>query len=191
MKSKTLHPLFTFSQKPAWTLVLGFLICTQAYSAESLSIRPQETPDTCNADLAQVRVTVHGIEPRGILNVELELSRVKRELAEVKMERDFIKKVCDVFRQGVAVRYDLIESMRQSYPIVFMCQLLDVSESGFHARNSRPLSKCNRENARLEIEILAAHHRTRETYSAKRLYHDLADHGVQTTPYRVRTLRKK
>ena len=32
---------------------------------------------------------------------------------------------------------------------------------------------------------------TRETYSAKRLHRDLADHEVQTTPYRVRTLRKK
>ena len=43
----------------------------------------------------------------------------------------------------------------------------------------------------MEIEILAAHQRTRETYSAKRLHSDLEDHGVQTTPYRVRTLRKK
>lgn len=39
--------------------------------------------------------------------------------------------------------------------------------------------------------MLAAHQRTREIYSAKRLHHDLADHGVQATPYRVRTLRKK
>jgi len=89
------------------------------------------------------------------------------------------------------VRYDLIESMRQSYPVVFMCQLLDVSENGFHARSTRPLCRRKRENAMLEIEILAAHHPTRETNSAKHLYHDLADHGVQTTPYRVRTLRKK
>lgn len=89
------------------------------------------------------------------------------------------------------MRYDLIESMRQSYPIVLMCQVLDVSESGFHARGSRPLCKRQRENARLEMEILSAHRRTRETYSAKRLYHELVDHGVQTTPYRVRTLRKK
>ncbi|WP_438501570.1 IS3 family transposase, partial [Nitrosococcus oceani] len=37
----------------------------------------------------------------------------------------------------------------------------------------------------------SAHQRTRETYSAKRLHRDLADHGVQTTPYRVRILRKK
>ncbi|SEF85690.1 DUF2141 domain-containing protein [Nitrosomonas ureae] len=71
MKSKILHPLFIFPKKPAWVLVLGFLICAQAYSTESLSIRPQETPDACNTDFPQIRVTVHGIEPHGVLNVEL------------------------------------------------------------------------------------------------------------------------
>ncbi len=44
------------------------------------------------------------------------------------------------------------------------------------------LVKRDRENARLEIEIQAAHQRTRETYSAKRLHSALVDHGVQTTP---------
>ena len=105
------------------------------------------------------------------------------------------KKVCDVFREAQliysAVRYGLIESMRRSYPVALMCRTLNVSESGLHARRTRPLCKRKRENTRLEIEILAAHQRTRETYSAKRLHHDLADHGVQATPYRVRTLRKK
>ncbi len=81
--------------------------------------------------------------------------------------------------------------MRRSYPIALMCRVLDVSESGFHARKARPPCDRDRENARLEIEILSAHQRTRETYSAKRLYCDLADHGVQTTPYRIRALRKK
>ena len=74
------------------------------------------------------------------------------------------------------MKYGLIESMRQSYPIVLMCQVLNVSESVFHALSSRPLCKRKRENARLEIEILAAHRRIRETYSAKRLYHDLVDY---------------
>ena len=89
------------------------------------------------------------------------------------------------------MRYGLIESMRRSYPVALMCRTLNVSESRLHARRTRPLCKRKRENTRLEIEILAAHQRTRETYSAKRLHCDLADHGVQTTPYRVRTLRKK
>lgn len=89
------------------------------------------------------------------------------------------------------MRYGLIESMRRGYPVALMCRVLNVSESGFHAQRIRPLCKRKRANTRLEIEILAARQRTRETYSAKRLHHDLADHGVQATPCRVRTLRKK
>ena len=89
------------------------------------------------------------------------------------------------------MRYGLIESMRRSYSVALMCRVLNVSESGFHARRTRPPCERKRENTKLEIEILAAHQRTRETYSAKRLHHDLTDHGVQATPYRVRTLRKK
>lgn len=69
--------------------------------------------------------------------LELELSRVKRELAEVKMERDFIKKVCGLFRKGVAVKYGMIDMLRQQYPITLMSRVLDVSESGFHAWDTR------------------------------------------------------
>ncbi|MBY0474925.1 MAG: hypothetical protein K2Q13_07690 [Nitrosomonas sp.] len=63
-----------------------------------------------------------------------------------------------------------------------MCRVLDVSKSGFHAWRIRPPCKRDRENSRLEIEILAAHQRTRETYSAKRLHSELTDYGVQTIP---------
>lgn len=96
-----------------------------------------------------------------------------------------------VFREGVAVKYRQIESMRQSYPVALMCRALGVSECGFHAWHHRAPSRRSQENARLEIEILAAHRRTRESYSAERLHSDLADHGVHATPYRIRKLREK
>ena len=89
------------------------------------------------------------------------------------------------------MRYSLIKLMRQNYPVALMCRVLNVCESSFHARRVRPPCERERENKRLEVEILAAHQRTRETYSAKRMHHDLADYGVQTTLYRVRILRKK
>lgn len=89
------------------------------------------------------------------------------------------------------MKYARIESMRQSYPVALMCRTLGVSECGLHAWRSRPPSRRSQENARLEVEILAAHRRTRESYGAERLHSDLADHGVQASPYRVRTLRKK
>lgn len=96
-----------------------------------------------------------------------------------------------VFREGVAVKYRQIESMRQDYPVALMCRSLGVSECGFHAWRNRAPSRHSLKNARLEVEILAAHKRTPESYSVERLHSDLADHGVKASPYRVRKLRKK
>ncbi|AKH38482.1 hypothetical protein BCL69_10392 [Nitrosomonas communis] len=60
-----------------------------------------------------------------------------------------------------------------------MCRVLDVSESGFHAWNTRPPCEREQKNARLVIEILAAHQRTRETYGVKRLHSELVDQGAK------------
>lgn len=89
------------------------------------------------------------------------------------------------------MRYGMIDTLRQQYPVALMCRVLDVSESGFHAWNIRPPCEREQKNARLAIEILAAHQRTRETYGVKRLHSELVDQGVQITAYRVRVLRKK
>ncbi|SEB12078.1 hypothetical protein SAMN05192564_106268 [Paraburkholderia sartisoli] len=42
-------------------------------------------------------------------------------------------KICDVLREGVAVKYDVIEQMRQRYPMAPMCRFLGVSISGYYA----------------------------------------------------------
>ncbi|SDX18182.1 putative transposase [Nitrosomonas communis] len=89
------------------------------------------------------------------------------------------------------MRYGMIDTLRQQYPVALMCRVLDVSESGFHAWNTRPPCEREQKNARLVIEILTAHQRTRETYGVKRLHSELVDQGVQITAYRVRALRKK
>ena len=89
------------------------------------------------------------------------------------------------------MKYGRIDELRQSYPIAAMCRVLDVSESGYHAWRNRPPSKRARENARLELEIRAAHERTRQTYGPERLQADLADNGVQAGISRIKRIRKK
>ncbi len=44
---------------------------------------------------------------------------------------------------------------------------------------------------RLEIEIIAAHKRTRQVYGTEKLQHDLAEHGIQAGICRIRRIRKK
>ena len=72
-----------------------------------------------------------------------------------------------------------------------MCRVLDVSESGYHAWSKRGPSPRAIANARLEIEVKAAHERTRHTYGPERLQSDLADHGVAVGVSRIKRIRKK
>jgi putative transposase len=89
------------------------------------------------------------------------------------------------------VKYGRIESLRQHYPAAALCRLLGVSESGYHAWRKRPPSARARQEARLEMEIRAAHQRTRETCGPERLQADLLDHGVRVGVHRIKRIRKK
>jgi len=84
-----------------------------------------------------------------------------------------------------------MKELRLHYPLPHLCQVLNVSASGYYAWVDRPLSKWAREEARLEVEIRAAHKRTRQTYGAERLQQDLAEHGIQVGICRIKRIRRK
>jgi transposase len=66
---------------------------TLVEAAKRLSLPKRTLKNWVNADKRGELVAV-GKHQKPLTELELELSRVKRELAEVKMERDFIKKCC-------------------------------------------------------------------------------------------------
>jgi transposase InsO family protein len=69
--------------------------------------------------------------------------------------------------------------------------MLSVSASGYYSWVDRPLSRRDREELRLELEIKAAHRRTRQTYGPERLQRDLARHNIRVGICRIRRIRKK
>jgi transposase InsO family protein len=77
------------------------------------------------------------------------------------------------------------------YPLPLISRLLGVSTSGYYAWLDRPLSQRAQEEMRLEIEIKAAHKRTRQTYGAERLQKDLAEHGIRAGVCRIKRIRRK
>ena len=85
----------------------------------------------------------------------------------------------------------MIKELRLQYPVPILCRVLDVSASGFYAYISRPQSKRAQQDLRLEVEITAAHKRTRQSCGPERLQKDLAENGVQVGVYRIKRLRKK
>jgi len=81
--------------------------------------------------------------------------------------------------------------MRLKYSVPILCQTLGVSPSGYYAWLKRPESPRQKEEERLEVEIKAAHKRTRETYGPERLQEDLAEQGVHVGIHRIKRIRKK
>jgi transposase InsO family protein len=84
-----------------------------------------------------------------------------------------------------------MKALRPDYPVRLMCRVFEVSPSGFYAWLKRPPSRHAQDEARLEVEIRAAHQRTRETYGPERLQKDLAAHGVRVGRHRLKRMRKK
>jgi len=84
-----------------------------------------------------------------------------------------------------------MKELRLHYPLPLVRRVLSVSASGYYAWLDRPLSKWAREEARLEIEIRAAHKRTRQVYGAEKLQHDLAEHGIRVGICRIKRIRRK
>ena len=89
------------------------------------------------------------------------------------------------------MKYGRIKDWRKKYPVAALCRVLKVSESGYYAWATRLPSPRNRENARLEQEIQAAHQRTRGTYGPSRLQRDLADYGIFVGIGRIKRIRRK
>jgi putative transposase len=84
-----------------------------------------------------------------------------------------------------------MKTLRLIYPVPMLCRVLEVSRSGYYAWLTRSPSKRTQEEGRLEVEITAAHKRTRRTCGPERLQKDLAAHGVKVGICRIRRIRKR
>jgi transposase InsO family protein len=83
-----------------------------------------------------------------------------------------------------------MKTLRLTYPLPMLCRILEVSRNGYYAWLIRPPSKRAQEEGRLEVEIKAAHERTRKTCGPERLQKDLAANGVKVGICRIRRIRK-
>ena len=88
------------------------------------------------------------------------------------------------------MKYACIARHRDDYPVRLMCGVLQVSPAGFYA--SRTRSPCLRAIAddRLMLNVRISHRRSRKTYGAPRVLHDLRAQGIRVGKKRVARLMK-
>lgn len=89
------------------------------------------------------------------------------------------------------MKYQFIEQHRQEFPVVVMCNVLGVSESGFYAWRKRPACPRKREDAQLTQEIRQVYATHRGRYGSPRIHRELQDQGRSTSRKRVARLMRE
>nr|WP_233759763.1 IS3-like element ISAeme20 family transposase [Aeromonas sp. ASNIH2] len=128
---------------------------------------------------------------RSVAELEAEVARLRKALAQANMERDINKKGRRVLCSGVTAKYAWIANQQDLYPISVICRVLEVSRAGFYHWRHRPPSQRQQEDERLKVAIRAAHSKTRQTYGAARLQAELAAEGFYAGRDRIGRLRRE
>ena len=85
----------------------------------------------------------------------------------------------------------MIKVMRLKYSLPLLCRVMGVSASGYYSWVGRPLSNWAKDEARLEVEIKAAHRRNKQVCGAEKLQQDLAEQGIKVGICRVKRIKRK
>jgi transposase InsO family protein len=78
--------------------------------------------------------------------------------------------------------------MSKEYKIIRLCEVLNVSSSGFYDWLDRPESNRSRENRELTCKIKACHQRSRGIYGSPKIHKDLVAEGETCSENRVARL---
>jgi putative transposase len=120
-----------------------------------------------------------------------ELTRLRRENKRLQMEREILKKSGGLLREGDDVKFAFIRVERAQYPIGVLCDVLDVSRSGFYASSKRVASARRTSDARLVVEIRIIHKRLRGIYGSPRVHRELRAKGHRVGKKRVERLMRE
>ena len=89
------------------------------------------------------------------------------------------------------MKYQFIEQHKQGFPVVTMCRVLGVSESGYYAWRKRPTCQRKREDALIVAQIRQIFLSHREVYGSPRVHAELKEQGVHCARKRIARLMRE
>lgn len=81
--------------------------------------------------------------------------------------------------------------MKNDYPIIRLCEVLEVSTSGYYDWKDRPLSQRDKDNRRLTTKLHCFHKASFGIYGSPNLHQDLLEDGEQVGINRVARLMRQ
>ena len=84
-----------------------------------------------------------------------------------------------------------IEQHQQEFPMIVMCHVLEISESGLYAWRKRPTCQRQRADAQLSSSMGQVFRSHRERDGSPRIHAELADQGLRCSRKRVARLMRE
>jgi putative transposase len=88
------------------------------------------------------------------------------------------------------MRFQFIDAAKEEFPVTRLCQVVEVSQSGYFAWRSRPASPRQREDLVLLAHIRSAFARSNGTYGSPRVTRELQDEGLKVGRRRTARLMR-
>ena len=88
--------------------------------------------------------------------------------------------------------FELVDAEKAHFPVTVLCEVLDVSRSGFYAWKTRAPSSRQQSDERLAVEIAATHAKSKKRYGSPRVHRALRKKGIRVGKKRIaRLMREK
>ncbi|MBW6521511.1 MAG: IS3 family transposase [Desulfoarculaceae bacterium] len=84
----------------------------------------------------------------------------------------------------------MIDAVKKGYPIALLCDVMEVSRSGYYFWKKRGKSARQQEYEDLASVVKEAHKVTKGTYGARRIAEEVEAHGVSCGRAKAATLMK-
>ncbi|WP_140984722.1 IS3 family transposase [Asticcacaulis tiandongensis] len=121
---------------------------------------------------------------------QLEIDRLRKEVAKLKAERDILKKGRRLLCEGKPMKFSFIAKHRGIWPVAWMCEALGVSRSGFNGWLTRGPSRRDLSDRDVGARVRSSFIGSYRTYGARRVWHDLLAEGVSCGLHRVERLMR-
>jgi transposase InsO family protein len=89
------------------------------------------------------------------------------------------------------VTFAWIAAEKAGFPITKVCEVMQVSPSGYYAARGRPESTHARDDRRLRVLVRASFEESRRRYGSRRVHRDLSEQGIPVSPKRIARLMQE
>jgi HTH-like domain len=89
------------------------------------------------------------------------------------------------------MRFAFVAKHRHIWPVSWICEVLEVSRSGFHAWLERPASAREIQDAKLVAAIDKSFKASDRTYGARRVWRDVLEEGLACGLHRIERLMRQ